>query len=677
MIWRCSIAPSCCKNGLGLFFSNKNKKGIKMNPGICGIVVLNGQKIDESLFEQMKKFFMDGEIIESMCMDEYCLAQSGYQNIYPIAKGVFTRKNISICFEGRIDNLQSLFADLGLQEDTEYGDIIFLAYKKWGENLVKFLYGAFTLVIIDKNKEKVIMTNDHMALRKLFFHIDGSQLVFGSDIRQVLTGAHINSNLYLPKVVDFLSPLCVIDESWGKPEETFFEGVQMLDWATCVVVSINTGHVKKNRYWTPPQHLIRTSDNVQEYAIEFNRLFYEVILEQLENSCPTLGSELSGGVDSGALVCVISDILYKKTLFSGKNLHTYTLVFNNDGSKKECEKVESIKNMYPKITNCLLDSNDFFGYLELGSFRSCRAIHQPCRMNLPESFALLAKKASADGCKTLFSGEGADWYLEGSDVAWDSLIKSRNWSRLKCYIDVLLSRGSLRKVIKYLIRYGLRPLSPKWFSTRSYINEYYGATQKGDVPNVFACGFRRLLKECFSEQMKALLNKNTFENWSQRQEHDLLFPPNHKWQGVVIDPELYFPYLDRRIIEFGLQVPPEYKFVLSQSHKSHYGSRKMLQRVGFNGVVPTEVLWSQEKIRYGSSVVKRLHRYFNTVFNKREKNIHTADLGIVDVDKLMDLASSVVCSETTPEDHPLIPWLDSILGLELWLRANYEDGVFL
>lgn len=143
----------------------------------------------------------------------------------------------------------------------------------------------------------------------------------------------------------------------------------------------------------------------------------------------------------------------------------------------------------------------------------------------------------------------------------------------------------------------------------------------------------------------------------------------------AIDLEPRFPYLDRRMIEFGLGVPPEYKFVLAKSHISHYGSRKMLQRMGFNGIVPPEVLWSQEKIRYGSPVVKRLRQYFNPVFGGT-KNIHTADLGIVDVDKLISLASPVLSSDSIPEDHPLIPWLDSILGLEVWLQANYEDGVF-
>lgn len=646
-----------------------------MNPGICGIISLDGHDVDRDTFERMQNLLTSKGKTECVRARKYCLAQAGYGSSCHKNACVFTRENTSFCFEGRIDNRQTLAAELSLPQDAEYGTIIFLAYRRWREDLVKFLHGAFTLVIVDQNNGKAVLANDHMALRKLFFRIDKSKIVFGSDVRQILIGTGTRAKLHLPKAAEFLSPMCVIDEGWSKPEETLFESVQMLDWATHVVVQLNTGHVSKSRYWNPPQRLIRTTDSVEEYASEFTRLFYKVLSEQLGNSGSTLGSELSGGIDSGVLVCVASDILRKRGLFPTKNLHTYTLVLDDENSSKESEKIERIKGMYPEISTHFLDSSNFCGYLELSSFRSCRVIHQPCRMNIPEGFALLAQEASEDGCEVLFSGEGADWYLEGSDLVWDSLVRSRNWSRLKNYMDVLLSRGSFGKVVRYLLRYGIRPLAPRWFSVRSYINEYYSATKKGNLPDVFTRGFKSLMEDCLSDQMKILASKNSFESWSQRQEYDLLFPPNHNWQGVAINPEPCFPYLDRRLIEFGLEVPPEYKFVLADSNKSHYGSRKMLQRVGFEGIVPPEILWSQEKIRYGSPVVKRLRQYFNPVFGTT-KNIHTADLGIVDVGKLMSLASPILCSDAIPEDHPLIPWLDSILGLEVWLQANYEDGVF-
>lgn len=647
-----------------------------MNPGICGIISLDGQDVDDNAFEKMQKLLVGNGKTECVRTRNYCIAYAGYGSSCYEKTCVFAKENIGFCLEGKIDNRQTLAAELSLPHDAEYGTIIFSAYQRWREDLVKFLHGAFALAIMDENNGKVVLANDHMALRKLFFRIDKSKLVFGSDVRQVLISTGMKPNLHLPKVAEFLSPMCVIDEGWSKPEETFFEGVQMLDWATRIVVQLNTGHVSKSRYWNPPQHLTRSADNVEEYASEFARLFSKVLSEQLGNSGSTLGSELSGGIDSGVLVCAVSDLLRKQGLFAGKNLHTYTLVFDDENSGKESEKIKRIKGIYPEINTHFLNSSNFCGYLELSDFRSCRVIHQPCRMNIPEGFAMLAQKASEDGCEVLFSGEGADWYLEGSDLVWDSLVKSRNWLRLKSYMDVLLSRGSLGKVVKYLLRYGLKPLAPRRFSVRSYINEYYSATKKGELPDVFTCGFRGLLKECLSGQVKILANKNSFETWSQRQEHDLLFPPNHNWQGVAVNSEPRFPYLDRRLIEFGLGVPPEYKFVLADSNRSHYGSRKMLQRIGFNGIVPPEVLWSQEKIRYGSPVVRRLCQYFNPVFGKRTKNIHTADLGIVDVDKLMSLASPVLSSDFIPEDHPLIPWLDSILGLEVWLQANYEEGVF-
>jgi len=116
------------------------------------------------------------------------------------------------------------------------------------------------------------------------------------------------------------------------------------------------------------------------------------------------------------------------------------------------------------------------------------------------------------------------------------------------------------------------------------------------------------------EQGAQLFLRDPMECWAQRLEHELLFPPNYPWQGIPVDVEPRHPYFDRRLVEFGLEVPPELKFTFGADKKSHYACRKTLQRVGLVGILPDEFISLDVKTTYGQPVVKRICDYGSLVF---------------------------------------------------------------
>lgn len=170
-------------------------------------------------------------------------------------------------------------------------------------------------------------------------------------------------------------------------------------------------------------------------------------------------------------------------------------------------------------------------------------------------------------------------------------------------------------------------------------------------------------------QRAELMQERNLSCWSQTLEHELMFPPNHVWQGVPIDAEMRLPYLDRRVVEFGLSVPPEYKFRIDDTSFSHYGCRKYLQREAFRDIVPTEVIGAQEKEIYWSPVNRRLVQELPLLL---ASTCILCEIGVLERDKLIQ-ASQDFLEDQNNDSHPLIPWLDNIVVTEKWLKATTSE----
>ncbi|MEL6896601.1 MAG: asparagine synthase-related protein [Planctomycetota bacterium] len=570
-----------------------------------------------------------------------------------------------IGFEGRIANRQELCEELGLRfESTSDTQIVHAGFEAWNVAIATRIAGPFVLVILDTKRKSFLAATDPTGLRQLFFHTKPGQIVFSPDVRQVIAGAGIRTLVSREKLCEYLSPVSVIDEGISCPDRSYFDGVSAVPYGS--ILSISRGREPTlTKYWRPPTTLFNQRMDLQDWANEFRRIFFDVVSGHLHSKYP-IGTELSGGVDSGALTCVSQQILRAQA--HRNKTCSYTISSEAEELRGEDAKVRSILEWNKEISSRWIHAGKYVEPLELiGS--DIRSINTPCRMNLPNAHLAVTTKAANDGCRLLLSGEGADWYLEGSDLIWDSLFLRGDWRTLQKSIAALISRQKKLLVIRYLCRYAIRPLLPNFLSRRSYMKEYYSATAHEELPDLFCDSFRNDLRVLMREQYKCLYDLGAMSCWEQRLEHDLMFPPNHAWQSIPSPVELCLPYLDHRLVEFGLQVPPEAKFSLLQGGSTHYGSRKLLQREGLKGIVPSEVLDCQEKAAYSSPVVSRLNRFLPTVFSP-QCDIAVADFEVIQPCKLQAEIDGFLGAKEKAE-HPMLPWLDSVLSLELWLRSTF------
>ncbi len=99
--------------------------------------------------------------------------------------------NVGLVYNGEIYNYQKLRDELrkeGVAFRTESDtEVLLHAYKQWGRGFVERLEGMFAFALYDKQKGKVCLYTDHESIKPLFYAQVEDILLFGSELKTVLS----------------------------------------------------------------------------------------------------------------------------------------------------------------------------------------------------------------------------------------------------------------------------------------------------------------------------------------------------------------------------------------------------------------------------------------------------------------------------------------------------------
>jgi asparagine synthase (glutamine-hydrolysing) len=198
-----------------------------------------------------------------------------------------------IVFNGEIYNFAELAERLRerghrfrTRSDTE---VIVHAYEEYGLDFVRHLNGMFALAIHDLKRTRVILARDHFGIKPLFYTVSSEELIFGSEIKAVLTGSSQKASPNSKALLEYLI------FRYAAGTRTFFDGVSRLPPAHIAIWS--HGSLSVQRYWSPPRPEIGSITET-EVDRQFADKLENAVTSQLISEVP-LGSFCSGGVDSG------------------------------------------------------------------------------------------------------------------------------------------------------------------------------------------------------------------------------------------------------------------------------------------------------------------------------------------------------------------------------------------
>jgi asparagine synthase (glutamine-hydrolysing) len=206
-----------------------------------------------------------------------------------------------IVFNGEIYNFQSLHEDLlkrghrfTTQTDTE---VIVHLYEEFGTDCLSKLRGMFAFAIWDSRTETLLLARDRLGKKPLFYYHGPHTLTFGSELKAMLPDDEVPTDINWSVLDDYLS------FGYIPAPQTIYRDVHKLmpgHYLLCrngqvMVEPYWQLRFRENERWTEAELLERLDFTLQEAT----RL-------RLISDVP-LGAFLSGGLDSSAVVALMSE----------------------------------------------------------------------------------------------------------------------------------------------------------------------------------------------------------------------------------------------------------------------------------------------------------------------------------------------------------------------------------
>lgn len=275
--------------------------------GIVGIVSSETRPVDEALLGRMcaairhrgpddDGFYVNGPVGLGMRRLSIIDLKGGQQPIHNRDRTAW------IVFNGEIYNYLQLREQLEKLGHTFYTnsdtEAIVHAYDQYGADCPKHLRGMFAFAIWDERTQELFLARDRVGKKPLLYAQLNGQLVFASEFSALLLHPGVSRDVDSDALHHYLSFMCVPAPLTAYRAIRKLEPGHSLRW--------HKGEITLQRYWQPDfsHKLDIDEEEAGERALEILR---DAVRVRLMSEVP-LGAFLSGGIDSSAVVALMSEV---------------------------------------------------------------------------------------------------------------------------------------------------------------------------------------------------------------------------------------------------------------------------------------------------------------------------------------------------------------------------------
>ena len=564
--------------------------------GIAGFVLPgprpDGETMIRAMLEPMRRRGPDGRyawVSESAAFGQALLsttAEAGAERqpwVHPASGCV-------VVSDSRLDNRPELLNGLGLRgrnvDEVGDGELLHAAYQAWGRDCVRRLLGDFAFAIWDPGRRRLLCARDVMGVRPLFYHFaPGGQFAFASDTRSLLSLEGVPAQVDEGRVADALvGELEGFDDS-----STFFCAIKRLPPAHTLVLEGNALRIE--RYWQPlpprPADLPRSDAE----WIEMQRFQLTQAVQCRLRASRRVGSMLSGGLDSSAVVAIGSE-------WSRANGEPRLAVFSAIDSGGDCAETRAIRSVISAfdLDPTLTDVHEPDAFVP-----AQRAFLGQLGEPFDGTMALISAQyhAAADaGVRCLLDGMPADNLYTTNDYAGRL---TRTGHPVRAYEHALASHRLLQNRLPRLraVKAVVGACAPQrlrdWrdaVGDRHFYRKELVAGSLIDARFAERIGLRDRHAHYQQEMRSKVFRDESGEALTSITAAYVTAAVERYGRAAAFDGvEPRHPYLDQRLIEFHAWVPQSLRF------RGEWP--KWLLRKALEGVLPDDVVWRRGKTHLG------------------------------------------------------------------------------
>ncbi len=226
--------------------------------------------------------------------------------------------SIWIVFNGEIYNhveLRNKLIKKGHKFQTKCDtEVIVHAYEEYGEECPKKLNGMFGFAILDLKKQILFLARDRLGIKPLYYYHDSKKFAFGSELKSILQVPNI------PREVDLRALDLFLTFEYIPSPYSIFQGIRKLPPGHSL--TLKDGRINIREYWDLDFEEKEIPEG--ELCEQLLELFQDAVKIRLMSDVP-LGAFLSGGIDSSAIVAMMSRVMDRpvKTFSIGFKEDTY------------------------------------------------------------------------------------------------------------------------------------------------------------------------------------------------------------------------------------------------------------------------------------------------------------------------------------------------------------------
>lgn len=445
-------------------------------------------------------------------------------------------------------------------------EVIIEAYMHWGPACLDRFNGMFAFALYDRLSGKLFCARDRFGEKPFLFSINRDFFAFASEYKALLTHPKISLDCDEMRLIRAAySPGLGLDAE----RQTVFNAIQQLLPGEAMEVDVRTLAHKIWRYWQIRPIAPNNESLDADIFAEFRELLIDAVRLRLRSDV-TVGSCLSGGLDSSAIVCIARNLVGVDVPY-----HTFTGRFPGTPADEWNYASDVIAHtgvishsVAPTVDGFLDNLPEFIWQNEL-PVGSSSQFAQWCVFRL----------AKAQGITVLLDGQGSDEILGGYEQYFtyyvQALAERGETDRLARELPMIRARYPLAmrshgRALRDRLPFRLR----HWLSSRFGLgtNMLYGLELDVSLDVIQSAakprkgGFNPLANALEQDAFGRILT--TLLRYGDR-------------NSMAHSREVRLPFCDHRIAEFAICLPPHLLMGEVQT--------KRLLRESMRGILPESV----------------------------------------------------------------------------------------
>ncbi len=459
-----------------------------------------------------------------------------------------SRGDLTVVFNGEIYNYIEIRNELlekgysfKTATDTE---VLINAYDCWGKQCLQYFVGMFAFAIWDNRKKELFVARDRIGIKPFYYYQLGSRFYLSSEVKSILA---VLSDF---PPVDKVLIDTYLSFGYVPGENTMNTGIKKLLPGHSAILNKSGFFIEK--YWD--LHFDQNTDKGLDYYVEhLNDLIGDAIDLRLRSDVP-LGIFLSGGIDSSAVVALLSARAPQK-------LKTFSVAYEFGAQFNETAYARVVADHFDTEHHELIVTPEKFSDFIPGYIRH---MDEPVTESAAISLYYLSQMAK-NHVTVVLSGEGADELFAGYDFYVYNLVIEKYRRMMGNELSPLISNMlasllPLKKLQKYL-ELSQHPLEKRYKGISSYqeslknelyLDEYKAFLGRQNNPA------KEFIQAIFNTLPEAdPLSKMLYFDTKTWLVDDLLIKADRMSMAASL--ELRVPFLDHRVVEFAATIPSKYK----------------------------------------------------------------------------------------------------------------------